>query len=42
MGGQIDATKVVENQAELERVIRLATDRSDIQVGKVRNLSVFR
>ena len=42
LGGQIDASKVVEDRAELERVVRLGTGRTDFEIGKVRLIYVLR
>ncbi|KAI0726815.1 monooxygenase [Fomitopsis betulina] len=42
LGGQIDAAKVVGGRAELERVVRLGTGHTDIQIVKVRLIYVLR
>ncbi|KAH9840296.1 monooxygenase [Rhodofomes roseus] len=42
IGGHIDHAKVVAERAELERVIRIGTGRTDIQLGKVRYVAQYR
>ena len=42
IGGQINHAKIVAERTELERVLRLGTGRSDIELGRVRFISEYR
>ena len=42
IGGQIDHAKIVAERGELERVLRLGTGCSDLELGRVRFISEYR
>lgn len=42
IGGQVDHAKIVAERAELERVLKLGTGRSDLKLGHVRFIAEYR
>ena len=42
IGGQVNHAKIVAERAELERVLKLGTGRSNIELGQVRFISEYR
>jgi len=42
LGGHLDHAKIVAERAELERVLRVGTGRTDIELGRVRYLAEYR
>lgn len=42
VGGQVDHATIVAERAELERVLKLGTGRSDIELGRIRSITEYR
>lgn len=42
LGGKVDVERVVSDRDELDKMVKIGTERTDIQLGNIRMISIFR